>query len=499
MVKCLLIFFLLLSSSVTANESRAGIIAEIDSILDVVEAQRYGADIESAVKNSYLALSMSQDIDYSHGIIEAYTTLAQTLFYLGEYTKSLEYLDLIEEENKSLDSEPLTLFEISRIRGQIFYYINLYRKSIEEFNKCIELSKQIEPRQNSDYCLSLTYENLSFVYNGINKPDSAFYYMNLNRDLLESMDESFTFRNLINLYTTIGNLHSISGDFELAETNFDNALQLAEKYRYPYLSRTYMFLGDMQIKKESTDSALIYYNYALDNLETTKIRGEYKLIYERISEIYQKAGLTDSAKVYWQKQNEIENVLNQERENSVERALQVFINQEKKIQANKNRKLITIVSVSVLLLIFVVIAIWRILRKRMLDKKEQEALILKNKLDLSIKEIEKKKEQTKLLEKRLNDSLDEIMELAKANDVMFLKRFQEVYHDKTERLLRKHPDLTNTDLTLCAMIFLNFSSKEIANYTFVEHRTVQTKKNRLRKKLNLPAGYSLELYLNSFN
>lgn len=482
-----------------SSESRAKIIAEIDSLLDLVETQRYGADIESAVNNSYLALSKSQDINYSSGVVEAYTTLGQTLFYLGEYTKSLEYLDLIEDVNKSLDNEPLTLFEISRIRGQIFYYINLYKKSIEEFNKCIDLSEHIEPKHYGDYCLSLTYENLSFVYNGINKPDSAYYYLNKNKELLESMDETFVFRNLINLYTTIGDRYSNLGDFEHAEASFSKSLQLADKYQSSYLSRTYMFLGDMQLNKENTDSALIYYNYALDNLETTKIRGEYKLVYERISKLYEITGPLDSAKVYWQKQNEIDIVLKQERENSVEQALKVFINQEKKIQSIKNRKLIAIVSVSVLLLILVVVIIWRVLRKRMLDRKEREASILQKKLDLSMKEIERKKEHTKLLEKRLNDSLDEIIELAKTNDVMFLKRFQEVYHEKTERLLKKHPDLTNTELTLCAMIFLNFSSKDIANYTFVEHRTVQTKKNRLRKKLNLPAGSSLELYLNSFD
>ncbi|MNE39864.1 hypothetical protein D3C81_1268960 [compost metagenome] len=35
------------------------------------------------------------------------------------------------------------------------------------------------------------------------------------------------------------------------------------------------------------------------------------------------------------------------------------------------------------------------------------------------------------------------------------------------------------------MTFLNFSTKNIAQYTFVTVRAVQVRKNRLRKKLNI--------------
>jgi DNA-binding CsgD family transcriptional regulator len=64
-------------------------------------------------------------------------------------------------------------------------------------------------------------------------------------------------------------------------------------------------------------------------------------------------------------------------------------------------------------------------------------------------------------------------------------------------ILEKHPDLTKTEFILFALIFLNFTTKDIAKYTFVEHRTVQTRKNRLRRKLNLPAGTNLENYIHS--
>ncbi|WJJ99630.1 helix-turn-helix transcriptional regulator [Elizabethkingia anophelis] len=44
------------------------------------------------------------------------------------------------------------------------------------------------------------------------------------------------------------------------------------------------------------------------------------------------------------------------------------------------------------------------------------------------------------------------------------------------------------------MIKLNFSSKEIANNTFIQHKSVQQKKHRLRKKLNVPTDQDLYVF-----
>jgi len=47
--------------------------------------------------------------------------------------------------------------------------------------------------------------------------------------------------------------------------------------------------------------------------------------------------------------------------------------------------------------------------------------------------------------------------------------------------------IRTTELEFCAMAFLNFSTKNIAEYTYVTIRTVQIRKNRLRKKFEIPS------------
>lgn len=105
---------------------------------------------------------------------------------------------------------------------------------------------------------------------------------------------------------------------------------------------------------------------------------------------------------------------------------------------------------------------------------------------------------TRETEPKIDLYFEEIRELAINNDPLFLKRFTEVYSDFIRRILETHPGLLKSELSLCAMIFLNFSSKEIAEYTFIQHRSVQTNKSRLRKKMQLTSSTDLYQYIRSF-
>jgi len=487
--RLLLFFFILFQLQHTLFASDENVIIKIDSLLKLSHSYRTNVEIESAIEVAYEALNLSTDINYSKGKLKAFLNLARILFYQGSYKKSLEYLSFAENEKASSESVA-SLFEISRIRGQIFTYLKLERQSIREFQKCLDIAKQIEPRQRYN-ALSMSYENLYVVYDMLGQTDSAYYYLKKNRELLESVDEETVYYNKINLYTSIGNWHAKEGELELAHDYFSKALNLSEKHQFPYLSRTYLYIGDMEASRDKPDSALFYYNKALKNLDVTKIKGEYSLVYQSIADLYANFGLTDSANVYLQKQNVIEKELSQAKANSVEKALEVFLNEERKIQEKKQKKSTTIFLISLVSFLVLAIIIGRSARKKFIEKRNR----LKDELDESIKEINEKEQEARLLEKKINESFLEVIELAKSSDPSFLKRFKEVYSEETDEILKEHPNLTNSEFILCALMFLNFSTKEIAAYSFVEHRSVQTKKNRLRKKLNLPAGSDIQNYL----
>ena len=77
--------------------------------------------------------------------------------------------------------------------------------------------------------------------------------------------------------------------------------------------------------------------------------------------------------------------------------------------------------------------------------------------------------------------------------------FEEAFNNADKDFLKKvksiHPELTPNDLKLCAYLRLNLASKEIAPLLNISSRSVEVKRYRLRKKMNLPHEFSLTNYI----
>lgn len=92
----------------------------------------------------------------------------------------------------------------------------------------------------------------------------------------------------------------------------------------------------------------------------------------------------------------------------------------------------------------------------------------------------------KIIDKNLNNSDD-------------WNLFQEAFNNADKDFLKKiktlHPSLTSNDLRLCAYLRLNLSSKEIAPLLNISPRSVEVKRYRLRKKMELAHESSLSNYI----
>ena len=121
------------------------------------------------------------------------------------------------------------------------------------------------------------------------------------------------------------------------------------------------------------------------------------------------------------------------------------------------------------------------------------SLIKKNEFLNSIKSELKEKDNKqdikkviKIIDKNLNNTDD-------------WKLFEEAFNNADKDFLKlikeKHPILTPNDLRLCAYLRLNLSSKEIAPLLNISPRSVEVKRYRLRKKMDLPHESSLTNYI----
>ena len=94
------------------------------------------------------------------------------------------------------------------------------------------------------------------------------------------------------------------------------------------------------------------------------------------------------------------------------------------------------------------------------------------------------------ISKRINKEIDN-----KQQNQIFETYFDEVHEDFFERLKQQFPQLSPSEMRLCAYIRMNLTSKEIAVLLNISDRGVEIGRYRLRKKLELPRETNLSTYL----
>jgi len=171
-------------------------------------------------------------------------------------------------------------------------------------------------------------------------------------------------------------------------------------------------------------------------------------------------------------------------------------------------------------------------------RKKEEKMIRINQSQLELKEIEKKQALMSIENEKLSQDIDgknrelaiSTMSMIKKNQFLSKiksdlkeaessskissvikvidrhlnnqddwKFFEEAFNNADKDFLKKvknyHPSLTNNDLRLCAYLRLNLSSKDIAPLLNISLSSVEIKRYRLRKKMNLSRNEGLTEHL----
>ena len=81
---------------------------------------------------------------------------------------------------------------------------------------------------------------------------------------------------------------------------------------------------------------------------------------------------------------------------------------------------------------------------------------------------------------------------------IFETSFSEIHQDFITRLKETHPTINAAEVRMAAYIKMDLSSKEIAPLMHISPRSVENKRYRLRKKLELPKSRTLKRYLQNF-
>ncbi|WP_109713278.1 tetratricopeptide repeat protein [Chryseobacterium phosphatilyticum] len=434
------------------------------------EKLRLSGEYDSLINLNRKYYELADRIDYQDGKALCYINLAELNISLENYQKS----QILFDKAKRILADSKNNLHKARfynVYGRFNFELRKVDKAFEYNHEALNCIKETSPSQIQKNLLFNIYLR------------QALYFIERKRDA-DALDNFQKARKLDNT----GYSECAISDYIYMHKNMDSA--------YVYISMAYHKLE----KQKRDDGIALYINTILGEYyladgqykeaeaafkrsleidkKTRRIFAYYtKYIYNDLRSLYEKTRQKEKAYFYLKAYTEAKNKTNKALLNTINQDMESFTAETKEGAEKHKNKIQWVIFLSLATFSLLGIYSWRIVGQL---RNRRKAL----------------KIESEELKSSMNDNTQNtLVELARKNDPEFLTYFKEGYPDFVKKLLEINPDLENSELTFCAMLKLHFTSKEIASYTLVQHRTVQQKKYRVRKKLNIPTETDIYKFL----
>ncbi len=532
-------------------------IASADSVkvdlLNQLGFEHWTVDGALAERYGNQALKLSKQSGYKLGEAMAYRVMGVSHWARGNLIEALPLVlkgrDLYKSIGNTLGEGNCTMNI-----GMVYDEQQDKKKALDYYFAAIALFK----KSNNDQRIAVAFTKVGTIYIEQKKFDEALRF--LNDAFAIHKKNRFDF-GILEINNRLGLLYRDKGELKKAENYFTESLSIARKKKdqehiaknLENLASTYLLKGDLTKAETCLKEAYPiaehngYKKWLRDILRDYKdlslMRNDpshavyYFSLYENLKDsIFSEEKAAQLANL------QMEYVM---AENEKGRKLQEQEIQLLQQQSKLDRFFLFLLIGGIVVLAIAGYVIFRTQRYRIQKNKElflQQRQLAQSQQELAQIEIE----NAKLKEKELNSELEfknkeltsytinfirknELMEEFKVkleelkkqlpseltNDVNSLHRmvqnnnidkdwedfkltFEGVHHNFFSSLLQRFPELSPTELKLCAMLRLNFNLKETAAVMGISPDSVKTSRYRLRKKLNLPAEQNLTDFVMGF-
>ncbi|MGX9985050.1 hypothetical protein [Soonwooa purpurea] len=475
MTKLILLFFVLFFQFFSSQNSS---IEKVDVKLKESHDAFAKIKLLESLKKANEALEVSEKISYSNGIIKSNIFIAKVLLETRQYAKSLEYIKKAES-HLDFESNKEMVIETHRIKGLLYSYLKFDSKADLEFRKQLEKGRLLTDEYKKNLVLLWGYQNLSELYQRSHNRDSALVNLNRARVLLSNFEPKNEAISYITVYNQLSKVFIEENKIDSAQFYLTKSKKMLDEYQIPYSFSTDEIYGLLYSKLGDFEKAILHYESALHNAQKLGMPNVEQELHLELSQIYKSKNRAKFIDHYEKYQ-----ALNSLYENDNKRLnVQVLDYLLEKEKGDSQKLLWKYWALGGLLLFFMIIYFLynrKTLNKYKMRLREKRKVISNS--SLRIQELEGK---------ILDNNFEELINLAKKNAPEFFIIFSETYPEFVDALKKSYPQLTSSELSFCAMLYMNFSSKDIAEYTFVTLRAVQIRKNRLRKKLYIDSNIDL--------
>lgn len=434
--------------------------------------------------------------------------------------------------------------------GGIYYKRNEFKKAEAYMLRALEINR----KNGADKELVNNYNNLAGICVSLGKLDLALDYVLKALLLLDSEKDA---RSYYFLQCSIGNLYNIKGDYSLALSYLTNAMNNQRNLNFTSdLVQTYNILVDVYAAMGVRDSVGSYLNKSLELVKATGNEHIESLLLYKMAAFYKDKGEYKKAFQALEKSTLLNDSIIQADNLKKMSTMDLLYESNKKARDNEvllrevtlrkiaSDRLWIITACVVVLLIVTVVFLINLSKNKERKNRLQEKIVEQQSLQFEKEKVlqkQKELELARMLDQRNRELTSYTLHLLKNNEFIsdlneelkqlllelnpkdklhrehlrqiisklhcqsstndwdeFRYYFEQVHPSFYDKLEKSYPDLTSKDKRLCAFVCLGFSSKEISAITFKEVRSIESARNRLRKKLNIPTTEDLKDFLHGF-
>ncbi|SEW26298.1 Tetratricopeptide repeat-containing protein [Chryseobacterium wanjuense] len=471
-MKFILVFFsvFLFAQQKITSENIEGRLKEAEILMISGKADEF-------IKANLSILEDSKSISYSQGNAKVCLNLAYVFNRLNQYEKSIRYLKMMEAENDYKSADEFNRISTNVLYSNNYFGIKMYDEAITKLKENIRLSENVTVDSTRRYIKTLGLIDMATNYTEKKRYDSATLCVYKAIQELKGQKIKNTCLG-VNLKIALLNLAGI----KFKENKVDSTEYYVKASRALPVDLgynefvVYKLLGQINSSKKNYDSAIINYKKGIELAQKAKNSRKLSELYSLISDAYSKKKEFGNEKAYLNKFVKLNDSIRETEASNLNETIKLLVKDKQKPLEEKNRYLLYAIILGAIGLVVIVLFVAKKIGKK------NKVLHIKN-------------EENKILNRKINEAFEDVVQLAKNNDPEFSARFQEVYPDFFPKLLQKEPQLLTSELKFCALLFLNFSTKDIAEYTFVQPQSVQTRKNRLRKKLNISSEEDIYIWM----
>lgn len=459
----------------------------IDMMLEVSKQEFFNLNYTASIKSSHKVLELSEKKMYSKGITLSSIAIAKALAEIGIYEKALNYLAIAEKEPFFLEYINAQV-ETYRLRGRIYGNLKMYKLSNLEFYKQLKFSHKLKDPILKKRAMFWAHQNLAQSFSNTSQHDSVWSHLIIQKKIIESLPKgslSETYYEFSSTYAAFAKEYIRRGNYVAARNNLDQSMAILKSNNSTYLHHVFKIYGDLEDALGNTLKAEMYYKLALTNAIQLKNKAAEEVALKILSDYFLEKKLNDvEGNDYILRHRKLSDSLNDINKNVTNLVLNQVLKTKNDELKNKTNNYWVGFSIFGILSFCVFIFLWKSnnLKKIKLQSFEQQ---------LDNKEIF----HTDFVKQNDQNKFKDLIELGKTNNSQFIVMFKELYPDFKGKLRKLDPKIKTSEISFCAMIYLNFSTKEISEYTFVTIRAVQIRKNRLRKKYNIGSEEDLSIWM----